>query len=403
MDILYITPYVPSQIRTRPYNLIRALAGLGHRVTLVTASGTSEEERVQITEMGEWTVQAEGFPVPLSRSLLNCLRALPTGAPLQSAYAHHPELEARLSELVAEGSFDVVHVEHLRAARLIETVNQAPVVYDSVDCISSLFQQTLRTAPQLRSRLMAWVDLGRTRRYEAHLLTQTDEVVVTSERDQFGLQELAAEHLPPDAQTATVTVVTNGVDLDYFRPFRSVQRDQETIVFTGKMSYHANIAAVLFFAGEILPLIWRKAPDVRFQVVGKDPDAAVQRLADDERIEVTGTVPDLRPYLAQATVSVCPAPYAVGIQNKVLEAMAMGTPVVSTSAGSASLDARDGEAILVTDNPEAMADAVLGLLDDPEMAERVGAGGRRYVETNHSWESSARRLTEVYERAIAAH
>ena len=172
-----------------------------------------------------------------------------------------------------------------------------------------------------------------------------------------------------------------------------------TVVFTGKMSYHANVAAVLYFAREVLPYIWASAPDVRFQIVGKDPPEAVRQLAADERIQVTGTVDDLRPYLAQATVAVCPALYAVGVQNKVLEAMAMGAPVVSTHAGCAALAAEEGREILAADGEEGLAAAVLQILSDSALAERVAAAGRRYVETHHSWEAGARRLVEVYERA----
>ena len=109
-----------------------------------------------------------------------------------------------------------------------------------------------------------------------------------------------------------------------------MQRDGRTVIFTGKMSYHANVAGALYFAHEVLPRIWQRDPQVRFQIVGKDPPQAVQQLARDARIEVTGYVKDLRPYLAQATVAVCPVAYAVGIQNKVLEAMAMQVPVVCT-------------------------------------------------------------------------
>ena len=415
MNLLYNTPYVPSHIRTRPYNLIRALIRLGHQITLLTAAGTSPEEQEQAHELRDWGVRVEIFPVPLARSLVNCLRALgcflsaPTCEPLQAVYAYHPEMERRLSRLLQEEeeeeeAFDVVHIEHLRAARLVRAVGEAPAVYDSVDCISLLFEQAARTGAQLRSRLMTAVDLARTRRYEARLLTRYDQVVVTSRRDKEALEELARRYLPPETPVAPITVVTNGVDMEYFRPpetgfFGKNQVSPPTVVFTGKMSYHANVAAVLYFAREVLPRIWAKDPEVRFQIVGKDPPETVRQLATDERIQVTGTVDDLRPYLAQATVAVCPALYAVGVQNKVLEAMAMGTPVVSTPAGCAALVAEERQEILIAEGEEALAAAVLRVLADPTLAERLGAAGRRYVEAHHSWEARAQQLSEVYEQA----
>lgn len=410
MNILYITPYVPSQIRTRPYNLIRALVRMGHKITLLTAANTSAHDLEQADELRAWGMHVEAFPVPLARSLSNCLRALPTREPLQAVYAYLPGMEHRLGELLGNGGFDVVHIEHLRAARLVWAIsktNGIPAVYDSVDCISLLFEQAAQRGAQLRSRLMAALDLARTRRYEAQLLTQYNHVVVTSQRDKDALEKLAHRYLPPQTQAAPITVVTNGVDLEYFRPqeiqIPKPKTQSRTVVFTGKMSYHANIAAVLYFARDVLPHIWKRDPNVRFQIVGKDPPEAVQQLAADERIQVTGTVADLRPYLAQATVAVCPALYAVGIQNKVLEAMAMSTPVVSTSAGCAALTAEEGQAVLTADGAEELAAAILLVLSDPTLAERLSTAGRRYVETHHSWEAGAQRLVDIYGETRTRH
>jgi len=403
MNVLYVTPYVPSRIRTRPYHLIRALVRLGHSVTLLTAAGTAPEEQTQADELRAWGVTVEVFPVSLTRSLRNCLQALPTREPLQAVFSYHPGLERRLSGLLREEAFDVLHIEHLRAARFVRSVRETPTVYDAVDCISLLFEQTIRHGAQLRSRLMTAVDLARTRRYEAWLLSQYNQVVVTSQRDKDALEALAHRYLPPEAQTAPVTVVTNGVDLEYFNPSNlqlpTSNLQPPTVIFTGKMSYHANVAAALYFARQVMPHIWAQAPDVRFQIVGKDPPEAVQQLTTDERIQVTGTVDDLRPYLAQAAVAVCPALYAVGVQNKVLEALAMGTPVVSTPAGCAALAVEEGRDVLIAKGTEKLAAAVLWALSDHALAERLAVAGRQYVEAHHSWESGARRLVEIYEEA----
>jgi sugar transferase (PEP-CTERM/EpsH1 system associated) len=394
MRILYVTPYVPSRIRTRPYHLIRELARQGHRVVLLTAAASEQEVR-DADELRQWGVQVEIFRVPRARSWGNCLAALPTREPLQAVYAYHPAMERRLAEWARSGEVDIVHIEHLRAARLVRAVQGVPTVYDSVDSISLLFEQTLRLTPGLRSRLLAALDLGRTRRYEARLLTGYDRVVVTSRRDKEALEALARRYLSPSVRPAPITVVTNGVDLEYFRP-QEGPREGKTVVFTGKMSYHANVAGALYFAREVLPRIWARDPEVRFWVVGKDPPEAVQRLARDGRITVTGTVPDLRPYLARAAVAVCPIPYAVGIQNKVLEAMAMGVPVVSSRAAAEGLEARPGEDLLVADTPDEFARHVLHVLGDPELAARLAVAGRRYVETSHNWALIAEQLAGIY-------
>jgi len=400
MKILYITPYVPSRIRTRPYHLIRALIDQGHEITLVTAATTSAEDQAHARELEAWGIHVNAFPVPRLRSIGNCLRALPTPEPLQAVYAYHPRMEQCVGRLLRKDAFDVTHIEHLRAARLVRAVDGTPIVYDSVDSISLLFEQTIATTPQWQSRLKARLDLGRTRRYEARLLTQVDQVAVTSQRDKEAMERLARRHRYPQTQIAPVTVVTNGVDLDYFRPQDGVPHKDNTIVFTGKMSYHANVAAAMHFVQDVLPHIWRQAPHVRFQIVGKDPPDALRQLARDERIDVTGYVDDIRPYLARAAVSVCPVLYAVGVQNKVLEAMAMGTPVVSYPAGCTAIAAQPGRDILIADDDVAMAQAVLQVLRDPALAQRLSVSGRRYAEERHDWDASARKLVELYARAV---
>jgi glycosyltransferase involved in cell wall biosynthesis len=400
MHILFVTPYLPSLIRARPYNLIRELVRLGHSITLLTAAGTSPDEQEQANTLKRWGVQVEVFPVSLWRSLGNCLQALPTREPLQAVYAYQPQMEQRLAQLLREETFDVVHIEHLRSARLVRAVSQVPTVYDSVDCISLLFEQAAKIGFQLRHRLMTLLDLARTRRYEALLLTRYNQVVVTSERDKQALEDLAQRYLPPQAQTAPITIVTNGVDTEYFDN-TSRPRDAQTIIFSGKMSYHANVSGVLNFAQQVLPHIWAENPEVRFQIVGKDPPEAIQRLAEDNRIQVTGYVDDLRPYLAQATVAVCSVPYAVGVQFKVLEAMAMGTPVVCTLASFSGLQAQEEDEILVADGPKTFAAHVLRVISDQALRERLQVAGRRYVENHHSWEAGARRLEKVYQRAQA--
>jgi glycosyltransferase involved in cell wall biosynthesis len=171
---------------------------------------------------------------------------------------------------------------------------------------------------------------------------------------------------------------------------------------TGKMSYHANVSMVLHFATAIWPLIRASLPEAQLWIVGKDPSKEVRRLAGDPAIRVTGTVPDLRPFLQAAAVAVAPLAYGVGIQNKILEAMACATPVVTTSQGLSALGAVPDRDLVMADEPAAFAAAVIGLLRAPDRRAEVGLSGRRYVEANHAWPSIAAQLEEVYHAAIRA-
>jgi glycosyltransferase involved in cell wall biosynthesis len=166
------------------------------------------------------------------------------------------------------------------------------------------------------------------------------------------------------------------------------------------MSYHANVAAALYLVEHILPRIWRKRPSVRLVLAGCDPPRILRRLARNPRIELTGYVADLRPYIAQAQVAVCPLPYAVGIQNKVLEALALGTPVVASPCAIAGLQTVPGRDLLVADHPDTFASAVLHLLGCQPLRQRLVTCGLDYVATNHNWESLIQKLTAVYWQAL---
>ena len=399
MRILFITPYVPSPIRVRPFNLIKGLAARGHAITLLTLAPGDEGKH--IPALRPYCQQIESVPFSRSQALTGVCYALLTGVPLQAAYGRSRRMIALLSDLLGRESFDVVHVEHLRASILGETIRSLPKVYDSVDCISLLFERTIALNPQWSSRLLARLDLGRTRRYEGRLARKYERVLVTSSEDRAALQELAARYGRAD-EVKLVEVLPNGVDLNYFAP-QNLPRQGQTIVFSGKMSYHANVASVLYLVHEIMPLVWRERPSVGLWVVGQSPTRAVQALVKDERVKVTGFVPDLRPYLAQAAVAVSPIRYGVGIQNKVLEAMAMGTPVVTSPRARLALQAEPGEDLLVADSPAAFAEQVLRLLGDDLLRQQIGTNGRRYVEKHHDWFAISADLARIYQETIDAY
>ena len=404
LRLLFICPYIPSLIRVRPYNLLKYLARRGHDITLLALRPAGEDTSTLET-LRAWCRRVETVELPRWRPLWNGLQALPGRTPFQAAYSRSPAMAHLIRQTLAGTTFDVIHVEHLRGAELTPTIQSPPIVFDSVDSISLLFEQVLSSGPTWRSRLLARLDLARTRCYEGRLLERFKRVLVTSARDRDALAELSAGRAriqplpPPPGIEERLVVLPNGVDLDYFTPLKT-PRHPASIIFTGKMSYHANVAAALDLANLVLPFVWQQMPDARLVLAGKDPPAELLALAADPRITVTGTLPDLRPCLGQATLAVMPMRYSVGIQNKVLEAMAMGTPVVSTPQAVAALQVTAGREALVADTPQAMAQAVIKLLTDQELRQALGRAGRSYVETFHDWEGSAERLEAVYAEVV---
>lgn len=398
MNILFVSPYIPSRIRVRPYNFVKALARRGHAITLVCAAGRGEDEA--LAEMRALCARVVTVHIGRAELAWNALRALPGAMPFQAALNFSPRLLDLVRFEARSGRHDVAHVEHLRASALGYGLLGLPAVLDSVDCISLLFERALRGSPSLASRAMALLDLARTRAYEAGYCAQYDRVLVSSPEDAWALELLRGRrHRAEFVEPASIAVVPNGVDLEYFAP-QQLDRAPATLVFSGKMSYHANTAAALFLAREIMPLVWARRPDVRLVIAGSSPPTAVQALAADRRIQVTGYLPDLRPSIAGATLAVCPLRYGVGIQNKVLEALALATPAVVARQAARALAARDRRDLLLAEQPAEYAGAILTLLDDPAWAARLGAAGRSYVERHHNWDTAAAQLELLYRDVI---
>jgi glycosyltransferase involved in cell wall biosynthesis len=392
MRILYLTPYVPSLIRVRPYQLIRHLAELGHQVTLICLAARGEEPAA-LDQLRCWCAEVVVVPTSARWALASALLALPGELPLQAAYGASPELTAQARRRADR--HDVVHVEHLRGSSYGAALRGYPRVLDAVDCISLLFEQALRQGPTLASRARALLDLARTRAAEGRYGDDFPQVIVTSAHDEWALRQLQA----PGHPNPQIAVIPNGVDLEAFSAGPAAMRAPATLVFTGKLSYHANVAAALWLGRTIMPLIWRARTDARCLIVGRDPPPAVRALAADPRLVVTGAVPEVAPYLRQATLALVPLRYGVGIQNKVLEALATATPVVATPPAARALAVQPGRELCLADTPARFAAAVLELLEAPDRRAALGAAGRAYVERNHDWRRSAERLTECYARA----
>lgn len=401
MKILFVVPYTPNLVRTRSYNLIKALHARKHIITLATLW----EDQADLTDLQfiqPYCNRIITQPMPRWRSLWNSLLALPTPSPLQYSYSWQPALAQELCRLVTNPAekFDAIHVEHLRGARYGVALQDClkkqgrfiPIIWDSVDCISLLFRYAAQNSGSLFTWSITRLESKRNQRWEARLIRLFDHTVITSPKDRDAILALQ-----PPGPAEKVTTISNGVDLAYFQPDDARTRRHDTLVLSGKMSYHANIAMAQALVTEIMPLLWAQKPEIKLQIVGKDPPAFVQAYANDPRIQVTGMVPEVRTYLQHATVAVAPLRYAVGVQNKVLEAMACGTPVVTTPHVMTSLDAIPGQDLMVGDDAPAFARAVLELLGNPQRRIEMGRSARKYVEKNHDWNLIAERLERIYQ------
>lgn len=396
MRILFIVPYIPSLVRVRPYNFIHTLHQRGHELTLVLLQPPGEPDST-LPQLREWAKEVHVVPLKKSQIIRNGLRGLFRSLPLQASYSESPEAEALIRDLVSKNQYDVAHVEHLRGYILIRALGTLPVVWDTVDSIALLFEKVIQSAPSLKSRLMALLDLNRTRRFEGRITDELSEIAICSDLDKRRMVELGAN-------ADRLTFVPGCVDVDYFKPMPEIQREPRTLIFSGKMSYHANIAAVQDLVEKIMPLVWAQEPETKLQIVGKDPGPEIVAMGEaDKRIEVTGFVPDIRPYQAKATMAVCYVRYGVGLTNKTIESMAMGTPIVASPHAVSTLKDEFRREVLVGETPEQIAAHIITLLRDPQRAAAMGVAGRQYVEAYQRWEYAASLLEQMYARAKPAH
>ena len=408
MKIAYLVPYTPSQIRPRPFRFLKTLARNENHITLFTV-WTDQSEIAALEELKSFGIRIVATHLTRARALWNSLRALPGRVPLQACYSWEPALAAHWAQAVRDSNFDILHVEHLRGARYglhIRNVlaNASPrIVWDSVDCISGLFSRASTQSVSAGHRLITRIEYPRTRAYEAKLIRTFDETIVVSETERRSLMDLPTDMPHPNPESH-IHIVPTGVDVDYFARAQKAH-DANTIVFTGKMSYHANIAAAHFLLNDIMPRVWAHEPDAQVLIVGADPPAALKRTAAarHDRVTVTDTVPDVRPYLEHATVAAAPIVYGAGIQVKILEALAMQTPVVTTDTAAAALNAQSERDMLVAADADEFAKQILRVLHTPALQAALKQNGRAFVEKFFSIQACTDKLCRVYDQTVHTH
>jgi sugar transferase (PEP-CTERM/EpsH1 system associated) len=307
--------------------------------------------------------------------------------------SYHAEQCRYARDLFVDGGFDVFYVDTLPVAQYaMDTGLQCPAIIDLHDCLTLLLERTMRMERNWLRKLGLYLGTRSMARAERTLSRWFSTIITNSPVDEAYFKSVACG--------ASTLTIGNGVDTAFFSPAET-PGDKRRLLFTGVMDYRPNEDAAIHFAENILPLIQRRQPEAQFWVVGKDPTARVRQLDERPGVHVTGAVPDVRPYLEQAGIFVCPLRYGTGVKNKLLAALAMQKPVVATQRSLDGLELRPNEHLLVADEPAEFAAKVVALMEDPGEARRLAASGREFVASRYSWESSARALEAVLLRAVA--
>jgi glycosyltransferase involved in cell wall biosynthesis len=302
-----------------------------------------------------------------------------------------PAMQRKLDELCAAYDYDVIQVESSQLAgyrfdpRAAFVLDEHNIEYELLYRMYSSDRSPLR-------RAYNWLEYRKFRREEIRSWQEATGCVMTSAREQEMVRQIIGRK--------PITVVPNAVDVHNFVP-SDTPVDPNAIVMTGLMRYRPNSDAALFFIREVMPRILATRPELVFYVVGAGPPDELKRLAGPN-VVVTDTVPDARPYVHKAAAFVVPLRMGSGTRLKVLEGLSMAKPMVSTTLGCEGIDVKNGEHLLVADEPAQLADAVLELLGNPELGARLGQCGRELVLRQYSWETVVEELERFYGELLGA-
>ncbi len=387
MRILFITPRTPYPPlrgdQTRAYHLIRHLSQR-HDVTVLipTQPKPIPEEHQTQKRLNARFIHIPSNRLGYAKSLLN---SITEGWPLQTALFSPPDLIAGVQDLLEKETFDLVHLHTARMAPLLQILKGLPRVIDFIDALSLNLQQRAQIAPWPLKGLLL-MEAVRMKRLEEKLIGDTDGQVVTSRRDKEAL-----------GGYPTIHVIPNGVDIPSLTPRNSGKLSEgKIIIFSGRMGYPPNAEAAILFSRNIWPKILQREPSAQLWIVGADPPRRVLNLSKLPNVKVTGYVPHIGDYLAQATVAVAPIRRGTGIQNKILEAMAAGTPVVTTPIGAGGIEATPGEHLLVAKNDEEFVEQVVALLRDPSLRADLAKRALELIQEKYTWEKVTSLLEKVY-------
>jgi len=394
MRIFYVCQRVPfppdrgDKITT--FNEVKHLSAAGHEVH-VFCPGEDAADLANIPGLLDYAKSATAYPVSPWRARLQAVLALLGGGSLSVAAYRQPQLHAAIQEKYRALKPDLFIVYSCNVAQYAEHFPDTPRIMQFAELDSMKWAQYAERS----SIPMKWIYRIERRRlfaYETKIGHDFSHALVCT-----GDEKRDFERLIPGVP---VSLVANGVDLEYFRS-AGAAKTPGSIAFTGVMDYLPNIDAVEWFAMEVLPLVQAKVPGARFVICGNRPAAAVQRLADRPGVTVTGRVPDVRPYLDSAEVFVGPLRLARGIQNKVLEALAMGLPCVTSVAAWSGTVVPQGEGIVATDDAREFAAHVIRLLQDHGYRAEMAKKARAAAEAHYGWEVQMKALDRVVAEVTA--
>ncbi|MCK4353414.1 glycosyltransferase [candidate division WOR-3 bacterium] len=397
MKILFLPKQIPhSKVIGGPiiiYNRIKELSKR-HEVSLLSFL-REDSEKQWLSTVTKYCKEAEFLPLPhWYGRIAICPYSLfqfffsPTPPYFLTTYTQ--EMENKVAKMTRKYKYDVIIAEYSVMGQYLYKNKRLPNVRKVISCHECYFTARYNTFKQnwyKKEGLTALTHLKRLKHYEFNMYRSADKVLTLTPQDKATLLSFA-----PDLN---ISVVPHGVDVTYFTPSDHSSLEP-SVMFLGNYPHLPNRDAVLYFYNDILPLIRKEFTELKFYIVGRNPQSEINDLVKrDSGIIVTGTVSDVREYFKKTKIFICPIRLGGGFRGKILEAMASGVPVVSTSLGAYGIPAKDGENILIADSKIDFANKVIKLLQDKELYKRIAKNGRKLVEQEFSWAKGAEKLEKV--------
>ena len=385
MKVLFIAnrfPYPPFRgDKLKIYNLCKRLSAK-HELHLICFSENASDLQYK-AELENIYKSITIVPLPKLKSYANVLLGLFGKLPLQVNYFKSRRFQLALNQLLKQETFDAIHVQHLRMAQFAQQIQSTYTILDLPDAFSLYWKRRLQVPRNVLSKVLDAIESKRVIAYEKAILNDFDLNLVCSKEDlTFLKQHHTVDH---------IALLPNGVDTDVFKSNNHDYTHNETLLFTGNMDYAPNVDAVHYFCKDILPIIHAHKPNVKFIIAGQRPIDSVKQLAN-KHVEVTGFIPELSTMYNQASVVVAPLRFGAGTQNKVLEAMSMGIPVVCSNIGFEGLGIKDGEGAFMRTDAIGFAQQVIDLLNDAALRQRTGEKGASVIRAHFSWDEIAIQL-----------
>ncbi|MCE3280551.1 MAG: glycosyltransferase [Bacteroidetes bacterium] len=377
MKILVILSRVPYPLekgdKLRAFNQIRELSKK-HQIILF-ALNDGKLDNTAIEELKKYCVAISVMPLPKQTVIKNLARSFFSGLPMQVGYFYFQKAQNKIDELIRKHNPDHIYCQLIRTAEYVKTYPQFRKTLDYMDVFSKGIERRKNTDPFYMKPLLS-LEYKRLLKYEQRVFSWFTNKTIISSQDR---------ELIPHPNKAEIKVIPNGVDTEFFKPI--VRKKSYELLFNGNMNYPPNVESVEYLVDKVMPFVWSKMPTVKLLISGATPNSKVMALESD-KVFISGWVDDVRENYAKCKILVAPMQISIGLQNKLLEAMAMQIPCVTSVLANNALGAKHNEQIMVADKPEQYALHIIELLQNEAKAKQIALNGYNFALNNFNWKKT---------------